>query len=301
MASTRHMATAEDDARHQPGPESMPLWNESYWFPFYDAVAGIGVVFRLGMHPNRGEANVFFAITQRSAIVHSFVDHRFPLPPMTPGRLVLGPLAIELEKPLERFRLRYTAGAHAMDVVWEGISPVALYPIPPGTTADQVPRHIEHAGHVAGTVTIGGHPHRIDCLGHRDHSFGGERDWEKFQRWNYLSGEIDRDFWFNATRIAFAPDMDYLHIGCLWDGRELLELGEIRMQVETTDGGTRQRSVDLHMVDERGRAHHVVGEEVLAIVPVRYGRTWLKDGFTRYRYGERVGYGILEHGYVEQS
>src|SRR2546425_1096104 len=33
----------------------------------------------------------------------------------------------------------------------------------------------------------------------------------------------------------------------------------------------------------------------------RRARTWLKDGFTRNRYGNRVGYGILEHGYVESA
>ena len=36
MASTTHMATLEDDRRHLPGPNALPLWSESYWFPLYD-------------------------------------------------------------------------------------------------------------------------------------------------------------------------------------------------------------------------------------------------------------------------
>src|SRR5437899_199384 len=179
MASTTHLATPEDDARHVPGKDSLPLWNESYWFPFYD--------------------------------------------PRT----------------------------------------------------------------------------EIDAPGHRDHSWGGERDWAKFHRWNYLSGEIEPDFWFNAVRIDLGTETD-LRIGGLWDGRELLDLRDIEIKVETVDAGTRQTGVTTRLVDERGREHRIVGEEVLVNCPVQFGRTWLKDGITRYRYGDRIGYGILEHGYVEE-
>jgi hypothetical protein len=301
MASTVHMATPEDDRRHLPGPDSLPLWNESLWFPFYDPQQEIGVVFRIGMYPNRGEANLFLFLTHRGAVVHSLVDLRAPLPPMEAGRLGLHGLLLEWDRPLERFRIRYRSGGHGLDVTWEAVSPTYLYPAPPGTTADQVPRHIEQGGAVTGTVTIADTSYPIACPAHRDHSWGGERDWAKFYRWNYLSGEFGRDVWFNAVRIAFGPDMSDIFVGCLWDGHELLELKTIAMDVETADGGSRQLGVDARLTDERGREHHIVGEEVLVIAPVQFGRTWLRDGFTRYRYGERVGYGILEHGYVEEG
>jgi hypothetical protein len=293
------MATPADDRRHSPGAGALPLWNESFWFPFYDPRQKIGVVFRAGMYPIRNEANVFFFVTHEGATVHSMIDMRAPLPPPDDRRLAVAGVTIEWEKPLERFRLRYAEGAHAMDVVWEAVSPTCLYPAPPESTIEEVPRHLEQGGTVRGTVTIGGTPHPIDCLGHRDHSWGGERDWAKFHRWTYLSGEFGPDWWFNAVRIAFAPGAE-IHIGCLWDGQEVMPLTDIALDVRTTDGGTRQTGVDARLTDEHGRRHHIVGEEVLAIAPVCFGRTWLKDGFTRYRLGDRVGYGILEHGYVEE-
>jgi hypothetical protein len=168
-------------------------------------------------------------------------------------------------------------------------------------TPEQVPRHVEGAGTVTGTVTIGGRAHEIRCLGHRDHSWGGERDWAKMHAWDYLSGEFGPDLWFNAVRIKFAPDMDYLHIGCLWDGRALHEISNVRMDTRTADGGTRQRGVDVRFADEAGREHHLSGGEPLVNLVAPFGRTWLKDGIVQFRCGDRIGYGIHELGYVEQD
>jgi len=298
MGSSSHTATIEDDQRHVPGPASLPLWNESFWFPCYDPRTEIGVVFRAGMHPNRQEANLYVFITHHGAVVHSLVDQRAPLPAFAPQALAISGLRMEWESR-ERFQLHYAHATHGFDLVWEGCTPTYRYPIAPETTADQVSRHIEHAGVVTGTVTIGGEVHRIDCLGHRDHSWGGERDWNTFYSWDYLSGEIDRDFWFNAVRIQFFPEMPDLHIGCVWAGNEVLELAEIKMDVRTADGGTRQLGVTAELIDARRRPHVIVAEEILVNCVVQFGRTWLKDGIARYRYGDRVGYGIHEHGYIE--
>jgi hypothetical protein len=301
MASTDHMATEEDDRRHKPGPDSLPLWNESYWFAFYDPKSEIGVTVRMGMHPNKPEGNLYLLFAQGGEIVHGLVDARGPVPPWEENRLALHGYSIDIESPPDRFRLRYEREGHAMDVVWQGYSPTYLYPVPPDSTSDQIPRHIEHAGVVTGTVTIAGKQHQVDCLGHRDHSWGGERDWSKMPRWDYLSGEIGKDFWFNAVEVSIEGFPQAIYRGGLWDGKEVLDLAKVEMEVQTTDGGTRQVGVDLKITDERGREHHIVGEKVLAIAPAWFGRTWVKDGFTRYRYGDRVGYGILEHGYIEED
>ena len=103
------------------------------------------------------------------------------------------------------------------------------------------------------------------------------------------------DFWFNAVRIDLGTGTD-LRIGGLWDGRELLDLRDIEIKVETADAGTRQTGVTTRLVDERGREHRIVGEEVLVNCPVQFGRTWLKDGITRYRYGDPSAPAHHHHG-----
>jgi hypothetical protein len=300
MTGPRLGPTPEDDRRHLPGPGSLPLWNESFWFPLYDPETRIAIVLRIGSYPNLNRSNVYLFIAQDGHLVHSVVDLSTNLAEMHADRVSVGGVAIEWQEPLRSFRLKYRSGDHGFDLIWRGASEPYLYPHPPGTTVEQIQRHIEQGGVATGTVTIAGRDQRISAFAHRDHTWGGERDWDKFYSWNYLSGEFE-GFWFNAARIRFSPDMDDIHIGCVWDGADVLPLAALDIAVDTVDGGTRQTGVRLSITDERGRVHRIVGEEVLAICPVQIRKTWIKEGFTRYRYGDAVGYGILEHGYVESA
>ena len=105
MPHTTHMPTPEDDGRHTPGPDALPLWNESYWFPFYDPQQEIGVVFRVGSYPNQKQTNLFLFVTHKGTVVHSLVDMRAAVPAMEDRRLGIHGLQLEWEEPLERFRM----------------------------------------------------------------------------------------------------------------------------------------------------------------------------------------------------
>jgi hypothetical protein len=294
MASKTHMAAPEDDVRHAP-TDDLPNWNESYWFPFYDPKHEIGVAMRFGMLPNRGYANVYVLITQGPSLVYSMIDQRAPLPPGEKGRLSAAGYTIEFLEPLDKFRVTFdNGGATSIDVTWEGFSPTALWPHPPGATF----RHIEHAGAVRGTVTIGGKRYEIDCLGHRDHSFGAERNWDQIAPWSYLSGEFDKSFWFNAAKISFPGLPQPITIGCLFDGGEVMIASNVRVDEALQDGGTRQAGVEVRMTDEKGREHHITGE-TLASANVWFGPTCLREGVARWKYGDRTGYGVYEYGFNE--
>ena len=83
---------------------------------------------------------------------------------------------------------------------------------------------------------------------------------------------------------------------------EILDYFQRLQEVDTEKLPPTAHTLALHNVmreDEPQASYDK--EEVLANAPVWFGRTSLRDGFTRYRYGERVGYGILEHGYFEEG
>jgi hypothetical protein len=294
---------AATDRRHRPGPDALPLWNESFWFALYDPDQDIGISVRWGLHPRLegGYGNFYLGIVHRGEPVYTASHHRAPLPPEQPDRLELANgLTLHWLEPLRSFRLVFGDGDLGFDLTFTGMSAPYLYDSWRNGSPDDVPRHIEQGGRATGAVTIGGVAFRFDGHAHRDHTYGGERDWEQFYRWNYLSGEIGR-FWFNAVRIKFDADMDWLYVGCVFDGERVLALTDLAIEVTTVQGGARATAARLVLTDEAGAVHRIETDAFLGVCPFLIRRTWLKDGFVRYRMGGAVGYGILEHGYREDD
>jgi len=295
-----HPAT---DHRHEPGADPMPLWNESFWFPLYDPERDLGIIVRWGLFPcfQGGTSNFYLAILRGGQAVYLANHQRAPLPAHEPGCLALyNGLKMEWLEPLRSFRLSFKEGDIGFDLTFTGMSPPFLYDSWRHGPPELLPRHIEQGGRAKGTITIDGRTHPFDGYAHRDHTFGGERDWNKFYRWNYFSGEFDR-FWFNAVRIKFDAEMDWLYVGCLFDGERVLGLEKIDITVRTVQGGARPIGAKLTLTDETGKIHHIETGTFHGVCPVLIWHTWVKDHIVQYRMGNAIGYGILEHGYREDE
>ena len=292
MISDRDMIEARDDRRHTPARDALPLWNESWWFSFYDPAARIGVVTRIGILPNRGEASVWFYVSRDGKIAHTGTDLRRPVPSGDIDALSLGGVTYRCLEPLRRFRLTYEGEGASMDVAWTGAHPVFLWPVPPGSTESQFPRHLEQGGRVRGMVTVGGQAHMIDTVGHRDHSWGGERDWTRLETWHYISGDFG-DFSFNVVRVIVGGGE--FSAGYVWDGKEIMGVTDVRTDVQIDATGRRQTAATIAFRDERDRAH-AIAARVIDVCEVDLGRTNCNDGFAEFRMGERTGYGIVELG-----
>jgi len=311
--ATRLVPTPEEDGRHGPGSDPLPWWNESLWFPMFDPERDVGIVFRVGAFPvacegelEAGAANCYLAILHRGHVVHQLVDHALPLPPATPDRIELANgLCVTWREPLQRFRLGYRAGACGFDLDWRGVSPPFLYPSAHGSDPQRIPRHVEQGGRVTGSVRFGGRELPFEGFGHRDHTWGGDRDWDRFHAWDYCSGSVrdagGRTRWFNAVRIRFSPDMDWIRVGCLWDGRELFDLADLELEVDTAEGGSRAEAARCTLTDTRGRVHRFESEGQHGLCGVRIRRTWLRDLLVGWKAPDGArGYGVLEHGYTER-
>jgi len=291
-----HRIAPLDDRRHVPGPGARPLWNESWWFPFYDPATRIGVVTRIGLLPMQPRANLWLLVTRDGALVHdaSDLDVALPAGDIDTG-LRVGGLTYRCVEPLTRWRLTYADATVRMDVAWEAFSPVHQWPVPPGSSVEDVPRHIEQSGWASGTLEIAGRQTAIvRAHAHRDHSWGGERDWAKMRRWYYTSGEMGADLSFNAVKVWFGEDA-YLTVGCLWDGSETQDLAELDVTCRIDPATGDHTTGVVTFRDARGRDWRFDGE-VLARCPVRIGPTLVDDGITVFRGAGRVGYGIIEYG-----
>lgn len=299
MISATDMIVPADDRRHTPGPGSLPLWNESYWFPIYDPKNRVGVVTRIGILPNRNEANLWLFITHAGRVVHNATDLHCPVPDGDIEDLILKDVSYQCREPLRRWRLLYRGEGYAVDLLWDAICPVYQYPVPPGTTADQAPRHLEQSGKATGTVTIAGRRYELNCLAHRDHSWGGERDWSKMPTWSYVSCEISEKLSFNAVKISFSPD-SHFKVGFCWDGEHVMGLTDLEVDLRTDALKKTQTGLSMWLVTEKGKRYEVEAG-VLAVCPVTIGRTQVKDAISEFRSGGLTGYGIIEYGYQREG
>ena len=294
--TTQHMITPEEDRRHTPGPEAKPLWNESWWFSFYDPRSKIGVVTRIGLLPMQRRANLWFLMMRDGALVHDATDLSVPLPEGDiQSGLRVGGLTYCCLEPLARWRLAFADAAVQMEVEWQAFSPVHQWPFPPSTTVEDVPRHIEQSGWVSGTISIRGDRIMLErAYGHRDHSWGGERDWSKMHHWYYTSGEMGADLSFNAVKVWFTEE-SFITVGCLWDGRETMDVPQLDVECRIDPMKRHHTGGLITLRDGRGRSWRFEAT-VLAHCPVQIGPTLVDDGITEFRGAGRVGYGVIEYG-----
>ncbi len=295
MISSTDGISAQDDRRHQPGAGSLPLWSESYWFPIYDPESKVGVVTRIGILPNQNKATLWLFLSHNGKIVHNATNLDCPLPQGDIDELRVGNVVYRCIEPLRKWRLTYDGGDYGMDLEWDAFCPVYQYPPPPDSTVDQAARHIEQSATVRGTITIAGKPISVRCLGHRDHSWGGERDWTKLCTWTYMSGEFDEALCFNAVQIWFAPDAMF-KVGFFWDGEEVMGLNDLGATIHTNADRTQQTGASLWIETEKGDRYDI-DAKVIDVCPVRIGPTQVNDAITRFQLGDHVGYGIIEYGY----
>ncbi len=295
MLSKTDCIPASDERRHVPGPDSLPLWNESYWFPIYDPRQRIGLVTRIGILPNQGEANLWMFISKDGRIVHDATDLHCPLPEGDVDALTLKNVTYQCLEPLRAWRILYDGGNYGCDLLWEAVCPAYLYPTAEGARTDQAPHHVEQSARVRGTVTVAGREYSLQCMGHRDHSWGGERDWSKMPTWTYVSCEFDEQLSFNTVKISHAAD-NHFKVGFFWDGEHVMGLRDFDIDLQTNEARTRQIGACLWVVNEKGRRLDVRAR-VLDVCPVTIGPTQVNDAIVEFRAGDRVGYGIIEYGY----
>jgi hypothetical protein len=112
--------------------------------------------------------------------------------------------------------------------------------------------------------------------------------------WYYTSGEMGADLSFNAVKVWMTEDA-VITIGCLWDGRETIDLESLDVVCRTDPASGVHTGGLVTARDAHGRDWRFEGN-VLARNPVRIGPTLVDDGITEFRGGGRTGYGIIEYG-----
>lgn len=153
-------------------------------------------------------------------------------------------------------------------------------------------RHYEQSMRVSGTVAFDGDRAAFDGTGHRDHSWG-LRDWSILQHLRWLSGQMD-GFAFNAVYMTIAGT--HVTNGYVWRDGRCTAVDEVQLENSFDAGGRAARDVRLML--RAGGEHVVITGDVLLNVPLPINSPGTSStytvGRTRFRCGDRTGYGVAE-------
>lgn len=196
------MVDANDEFMHHPGPHR--VWQESFFFSWFDAEADATGLARIGYRPSNHTADALLYTMRNGRVEGGYarLNARYTGTP-DPGRLRIGALEFHMSEPMSKWRI-LLRGRDEVDLTFTALhapydfraeAPPGQY-IPPGI-ADV---HMEQSGRVAGTIRMNGATYEIDGLGQRDKSWG-DRDWRTIEGWNWIPMLFGPDFTMNCTLL----------------------------------------------------------------------------------------------------
>jgi hypothetical protein len=310
----------EDDYTHALGPE--PNFNESMYFNFFDRERALGGFLRLGNRANEGQAELTVCLYlpggrvlftfQRPAIAdnEAFDAGGMRFEVLEPGqrlRTTYEGKVLELADP----RLMADPGRAfrespkrrvSVDLVHDAVGPMygsAGRGEEDGTPAEQqfAKAHYEQHMHVTGRIEIEGERHAVDGYGLRDHSWG-PRYWQAIHSYDWLTLNFGPDLGAMVSVIQRDPEGQQVRRGgVLVRGDAIEPLVDARVDAEFDEGGLYHRKIRARVKTAKGEELEIEGE-VTGFIPLRNRRegrvTHIGEGMTRWRLGDRVGYGLSE-------
>jgi hypothetical protein len=329
MAATT-LVSPEDENLHPPSTD--PLWSESLYLNFSDSAGVLGGFVRLALHPAKKESEGLVCVYLPTGgigitLVTGELEQR------DPHVVRAANLEWECVRPLECWRVRYHGKVQvlgalettlniSLDLEIKGLHAPFFYPgyrkvktSPPyreraatffqrlGRFMNRLAeirsalrmrggRHYEQSMRIEGTMKIGTEEFPFAGSGHRDHSWG-LRDWMPSHRWRWLTGQMD-DFAFNAMYLTIAGT--HVINGYVWHDGRCDAVDDLQLDYSFDETGMAGR--DICAVLTAGGQKFVVTGFVDQNVPLPIKgpgfSTMYNIGRTRYRFGNRVGYGVAE-------
>ena len=319
MARIAGNLAPEDEYTHPLGPE--PTFNESMYFNFFDTARSLGGFLRLGNRANEGHAELTVCLY----LPDGRVLFTFQRPAIASnGAFDAGGLRFEVLEPTERLRTRYEgtllelADPRAMadpgrafrespkkqvsvDLLHQAVGPLygsageAGHQEPSGQEFARA--HYEQHMQVTGTLAIEGEELAIDGYGLRDHSWG-PRTWQAIHAYDWLTLNFGPDLGAMVSVIQRDPEgKNVRRGGVLVRGDRIEPLVDARVEADYGANGLYHEKVRAVVRTAAGEELSIDGE-VTGFIPLRNRRegrvTHIGEGMTRWRLGDRVGYGLSE-------
>ena len=312
---------AQDEYTHTPTAESN--FNESVYLNAFDAQGRFGGWMRLGNRVNEGRAELSVCLY----LPDGKVACQFGRPPISHNNAHdAGGLRYQVVEPLSKVRMDYTGEVMLLeDGEWmreprqaferatrlpcavsfhhEGCSPVHGGEPRDATTPTMYGRnfslgHFNQHTRASGFIQVGDQRLDLAGFGWRDHSWG-PRYWTNIYFYRLFIANFGADRGFMILKIT-DRDGTTRRVGVLQYDGDYEDITDLDLWTEWTE---KQDPKALRLgIRTAKRAVQVEGE-ILSLVPLRNRReedgvalqSRIAEGFTRFRWDDRVGYGMTEY------
>ena len=309
----------EDDYTHPLGKETN--FNESMYFNFFDPDRSIGGFVRLGNRANEGNAEMTVCLYLADGRV-LFSFKRAPIGHN--DAFNAGGLEFSVIEPSEELRTVYSGGAAELvdprsmsdpaeafknsqrrrlklDLTHRASGP--MYGSSHSKTEETRDTeqqfgkaHYEQHMRVTGFLEIDDERLEIAGYGLRDHSWG-PRHWQAIQRYEWLTMNFGPVF--GAMVSVIRRDADHVKRGgVVVRNGELSLIRNVEIETEYEANDLYHRGLEVRLETREGE-NLVIQGEVMGFIPLRNRRqgmvTHIGEGMTRWRCGDRVGYGLSEY------
>ena len=314
-------ADPADERLHPLDPH--PRARESVYFNLQDPLAGIAVIASQAVRPGGlGEAVVTLLLPDGRVLF------AFEIEParVAPTDFGVGGMHVDFAPQELVFRGRLAAWENAtfppgpvplllaprlheveLDVAFEAATPAIDLTLALGPEARRVleplgRHHVEQSGLFRGHVALDGRRIPLEATGSRDHTWG-RREWSAADHWRLFIVRFGNDLALHALSVSCRGRR--AAGGFLWDGKQALALTRVEHTVE--GDASALRGFDLEVQTRGGRRVLLRGDVLSRItIPVQAETRPLSllargpyalrlhENFTRYRLGEREGFGVAE-------
>lgn len=210
-------------------------------------------------------------------------------------------------KPMEQWKVKFEDRKFKLDVTFDARFPVFNYLSheDPLVSLEKygveildvaAQQHYEQGMKAKGSLVLKktGETRNIDCLGHRDHSWG-TRDWVNIDRWNWISAQFE-DKTINIARVEVIGKI--LQTGFISTKDGNIHIKNVEVTTKTKEDGKTPVSSTFGLTDEKGNKTILVSNTIQSIhlpLPSPKGKTEVFEQIVTFEYEGKEGNGISEY------
>ena len=281
------MITAADELRHPAGSDIN--WSESYYFSFFDPVSDVGGFFRIAAEANKQQCNTWLHLMKGGKPLYNRFRLNLPYTPAGLDDITVGGLRLRLIEALQTIAISFADRHLRFDLRWDAYHEVIDMHEAMGGLSESVAKgHYEQSGMMTGRITIGELDIDVNGFSFRDHSWGA-RNWEGVRIWKTCVGQFGHDFAFAAGEIT-ELNGNKSYLGLIFDGKKMTPIKTATVDVDDETRPTR----GLVTLVDRQDAVTRIDIEFQLVFDMPYDFHIVHECYTRQKYGDKIGYGIVE-------